>query len=188
LVFWGLILLGAVLFFISSFGYTVSLEFFLRGLESGILVLIVFLLVASVIWGREDKFRAQKRRLARKLRRQKAILRQRFDAQQNLSPEISPDIESSLNFAVPEETKTVPEALGTPETPQGTLKPDPDEALRAYLNESQLNLAKILIEGENVSSFPAEWQQFFAENEDKEPIEKLNSMLKNGENNQKPPK
>jgi len=168
----GLLLLGAILFFISSYGYTVSREFFLEGLESGLLLLIVILLVASVVWSREDKFQAQKRRLTKKLRRQKDILKQRFDAQQNLSPEIKP----SLNFAAEEEQKSIPEEYKILDTKV-------DQDFQLHIKESQLNLAKILIEGENISSFPAQWQQFFVENEGKEPLEKLNSMLKNGDKN-----
>jgi len=165
-------MLAAVLFFITSFGYTVSLVLFLQGLESGILMLIAILLVASAVWSREDKDHAQKKRLANKLRRQKNILKKRFDAKQNLAPDIT-DIQPSLNFAVDEEQKTVPDDYKI-------LDPKIDQDYQLGIKESQLNLAKILIEGENLSSFPAEWQQFFVENEGKEPIEKLNSMLKNG--------
>jgi hypothetical protein len=172
LVILGLLLVLAILFFISSYGLTVSLEFFLQGLESGLLLLIAILLVASVAWSREDKFRARRKRLAKKLHRQKDILKQRFDAQQNLLSEIKP----SLNFAVEEEQKTDYEDYKI-------IDPKVDQDFQLHINESQLNLAKILVEGENISSFPTEWQQFFVENEGKEPIEKLNSMLKNGDKN-----
>jgi hypothetical protein len=176
IVILGVLLLGATLFFISSYKLTISLEFFFQGLGSGILMLIAIILVATAFWEYQDKtkFKVRKKHLVRKLRRQKDILKKRFDALENLSS----DIEPSLNFAFDQEINTSPEALEEKNA-------DPDRDLKHYLNESQINLAKIFIEGENISSFPAEWQQFFAENEGREPIEKLNTMLKNGENNQK---
>ncbi len=38
---------------------------------------------------------------------------------------------------------------------------------------------KKIVEGEDISNFPPEWQRFLIENEGKEPVEKLNKMLEN---------
>lgn len=166
----------ALLFFLSSYGPAVSVEMFFEGTFQGILMMLAIVMVAIAVYDREDRVlkREKKSHLLKKLKKQKDILRKRFDLQRNLTAK-SQDVghepaQSAINFANEDATvSTIVE------------KSSPEEKIV----DSQMNLARILIEGEDISSFPPEWQEFLIENEGKEPIEKLNKILENGFKNEK---
>lgn len=133
-------------------------------------------MVTFAIHDRDEKVvqRHKKKRLLKDLSNKKKILSNRYDLQKNLTAK-SQDLESesaqtSINFA--EEVQNSTDKISTVN--------DKIEG-KSIKIDSQTNLAKILIEGEDISSFPQEWQEFMVENEGKEPIEKLNKILENGQ-------
>jgi len=107
--------------------------------------------------------RRKRRRLLNILESQKKSLKNHFTLKKEESA--SRFSRSSLNFAVDWEVSSE----------EKTCKEPTDK-----INQSQINLARSMAEGEDISSFPPEWQEFLLENEGKEPVEKLNKMLADG--------
>ena len=190
----GLLFIGALLFFLSSFGHpAVSVEFFFQSVGQGILVLLSIVMVAIAVQDREDKIKQKrkKNRLLTNFQKQKGVLKNRFDLRKNLSSRSrEKDIffdrfQSSLNFAAENkiEQDEVEKATGKD---LDVLRLSEELSLKEKLDlenkvtDSQTNLARTLVEGESVSAFPSEWQEFLLENDGKDPLDKLNNMLKNG--------
>ena len=193
--------MAALLFFLSSFGHppagragSISVELFFEGAGQGILIILAILMVAIALRDKESRVtqRRKKKRLLNVLGKQKKILENRFDIQKKLSSksqetDLQPyELQSSLNFAADifEKKKTAGEESdknqASLQSTEKQLSGEDKSNFDYKLNESQTNLARILIEGENISSFPPEWQEFLVENEGGEPIDKLNKMLQNG--------
>ncbi len=53
----------------------------------------------------------------------------------------------------------------------------PSEVEAEQVVISEVNLADKLIQGEDISAFSPDWRRFFAENEDKTTVEKLNLLF-----------
>lgn len=118
----------------------------------------------------------QKNKLTKTLEKQKKALRNHFDLQKRMSDN------SSLNFVVGLEETLKSEETISQACPQ-TIAEKPSEEneeetiTQEKVSFSQINLAKSVVEGEDISSFPPEWQHYFVENEGKTATEKLNKML-----------
>lgn len=138
--------------------------------------MLAIVMVAIAVYDRDERVnqRKKKSQLLEHLNKQKKILSNRFDLHKNLtakSEDWEPEPQqASINFA------------GTEESSPNISSPQEDLDFGYQKIDSETNLARILIEGEDISTFPPEWQEFFVENEGKEPIEKLNKILKNGQN------
>jgi len=176
---WWLVIIAVLLFFFSSFEGRISVGPFFRGVWQGVLVVFAILMVLLAVSDKKERIiqRKKKKRLLKILENQRKTLKDHFAFQEKPFSEPS---QSSLNFAV-EWEKTLKKE-GASKKIIGKIDLTGEKNVDKK-NHSQINLARILVEGEDISSFPLEWQEFFVENEGKEPIEKLNKIL--GDENKK---
>lgn len=187
-IFWLAVLLITGFFFIDSLNLEVYLENWLVILLEAALLLISLL---SLYFSLKDRNSAKTKNLRKKqlkalFFKQRKILKSRFDLKNKLGDlPLSSDSES-LNFAeLPEDPfeeevlteKEIEEELPSPSGKVG------DSPTAESINLSEVNLVNKLVNGEDISSFPPEWRQFFIENEDKTTVEKLNILLAFGKNN-----
>lgn len=178
IIVWGLALVAAFLFFIASFGNFSYIETYFDDLTKIVLILLSMGMVFISIHDKKEKIfqKNQKESLAKTLTRQRKVLKNHFDLQKKISSS------SALNFAVGLE-ETLKNEQKVEEKPSLTQTAKPSEGeeeetvTQKKVSFTQINLAKSVVEGEDISSFPAEWQQYFVENEGKNPSEKLNKML-----------
>lgn len=179
--------LAALAFFLSSYGYAISFTFLWSNFFQGVLIVLAFCVVAFLLESRQiKKDRFRKKRMLAVLKRKKDILKTRFDAKNNLSAKSEqsslPDFTSSTNFAKEFQSSEAKVPSVSEADPIENEKDLPDQySFENEVFDSQINLARIFIEGEDISEFNSEWRNFFAENEGKEPIDKLNNMLKNNQ-------
>jgi|GEM_PF-1691955 len=182
---WAITILAALLFFLSSFGNSFS-NIFLKNapisLLQGLAILFAIIMVGLAVRDKNERDikNQERKQLLNILQKQKKVLRTHFDLREKLSAK------SSLNFAacLEETLKNEKENLANKGynepsfDSQNRLIPELSASLTKNDIPSEINLAKKLIEGEDISPFPPEWQDLFVINEGKEPVAKLNEILK----------
>lgn len=171
----------ALLFFIASFGQNFSIDFYLDDLAKIVLMSLSVGMVFLSLWDKKEKIieNRRKNKLKRLLLKQRKTLKNHFDLRKKLAAN------SSLNFVFNlsdtlEREKVIKEKAITSVDPSAPLTEKINSTVPGKTHFSQINLAQTVIDGEDISSFPPEWQKFFIENEGKPPTEKLNKMLENG--------
>lgn len=185
--------MSALSFFISSLKLDVN---FSRSITNWLKVLLIILVIAVVVWSYQYNRKREleikkKKRLFNVLKKQKNILKQKFaiiDESQSNSSIVEPEKNNSaLNFAsTPEESEKdhfspidiEKENIIAKEPIQSNLlQLDTIYKTDKIINPSE-SIANVIVEGEDISTFPSEWQEFLKENEGKSALRKLNEMLK----------
>ena len=172
---WWLAFSSAFLFSNASFGDRINIRAYLDNLAKIVLILLAVGMVYLSIRDKKEKLyeKNQKTKLAKTLEKQKKALQNHFDLQKKIVSS------SSLNFALgleetlknEEKTDKLPPAINTDASGEEEI------VTQKKVSFTQINLKKSMVEGEDISSFSPEWQQYFVENEGKSNVEKLNKML-----------
>jgi len=171
---------AALLFFLASFSQKTGLgSGFDNPLEAVLVVLAVVMAIIAFKDRREKRIqRRKKERLIKILEKQKKELKRHFDFQEE------PSQKSSLNLIASFEEAVKKEKIVPPSGVRGGFLDNKELILKSGKRSeskrisSETNLARLVVEGEDISTFPPEWQDFFLDNEGKEPLDKLNEMLK----------
>ena len=169
--------MAAFLFFAASWGVKLNFAINLNDLLKIILILLAVWMVFITIRDKnERKIQVyRKEKLKYILNKQKKVLKSHFDLQKKLN--------TSLNFAkcLEETIKNEEErAIIDRQNELNLGHKDTEHKINSLKNPaefSQTNMAKSIVEGEDISTFPIEWQQYFVNNEGKPVPEKLNKMF-----------
>lgn len=137
------------------------------------ILLILSAVLLSIITfrdvGRRRREELNRKKLLKILAKQKKLLEKKFSS-------------SALNFAQEENFRDQLTACPDSNTKEGKdFLTSPDDNLPlTEKTQPQVgeNLEGVIVEGEDISSFPPEWQDFLKKNKGKSTAEKINQMLK----------
>jgi len=166
----------SLLYFFVSLDVDLNLKRYLSDLLKILLILSAILL--SVLTFRDVRRRKKeekkRQKLIKILDQQKKLLRKKFSS-------------STLNFALDENFPDQPSAPSFPliraEDDRNNKKNAKDnpaltqDTINRNGGNERPDFQKVIVEGEDISSFPPEWQKFLRETEGKSAIERLNKML-----------
>jgi len=190
-LFWMILALGSLLFFISSLSKNFSVEkFFILIFPWVSLIMAIFLVIFEIKESKLRKFQRQKRKeMMIIFEKQKRELKTLFDIKKNISEEKEKQDEkqkSKTNFVTlsEEETKEaerkeIDRQIKMEKSLAGInildFREEEEEKIPA--SEEKKVFDKKVVEGEKITDFPSQWQEYFIENEGKNPAEKLSKML-----------
>jgi len=190
-LFWMILALGSLLFFISSLSKNFSVEkFFILIFPWVSLIMAIFLVIFEIKESKLRKFQRQKRKeMMIIFEKQKRELKTLFDIKKNISEEKEKQEEkqkSKTNFVTlsEEETKEaerkeIDRQIKMEKSLAGInildFREEEEEKIPA--SEEKKVFDKKVVEGEKITDFPSQWQEYFIENEGKNPAEKLSKML-----------